>query len=77
MKKLVETIVHRVVDSPEAATVKEIRRGDELEYVVRVAPEDVGKLIGRRGRVAEAIRTVASGVAHKRNLRVHVKFDTG
>ncbi|MEP0765642.1 MAG: KH domain-containing protein [Fimbriimonadia bacterium] len=77
MKKLVETLVHRVVDLPEQASIRESRRGDSLEYVVQVAPDDVGKIIGRRGRVADAIRTIVGAAAQKQHLQVHIKFDTG
>ncbi len=72
MKELVEWIVRSLVKHPEAVTVTVVRRGGMEIYQVRVAPEDMGKVIGRQGRIANAIRTVVKAGALKQNLRVAV-----
>lgn len=72
MKKLVEWIVRSLVKNPEAVTVTVVRKGGMEIYQVHVAPEDMGKVIGRQGRIANAIRTVVKAGALKQNLRVAV-----
>jgi predicted RNA-binding protein YlqC (UPF0109 family) len=76
VKNLLETLVSEIVDDPDVITVKEMRGRDGMEYSIRVAPPDVGKIIGKRGRVATAIRTVVDAVAQKERQTVSVKFET-
>lgn len=59
-------------ENPEAVTVTVVRKGGMEIYQVHVAPEDMGKVIGRQGRIANAIRTVVKAGALKQNLRVAV-----
>ncbi len=65
-----EHLVRGIVDNPDDVTVrdKQLRRGSVLE--VRVHPEDLGKVIGRGGRTATAIRTVLSALAGRGGVRV-------
>ncbi|MCG0237947.1 MAG: KH domain-containing protein [Firmicutes bacterium] len=74
MKELVEVLVRSLVDQPDqvAVTSKETARSLVLE--VRVAPSDMGKVIGRQGRVARAIRTVVKAAAVRDGRRVQVEF---
>lgn len=72
MKELVEWIVRSLVKNPEAVTVTVVHKGGMEIYQVHVAPEDMGKVIGRQGRIANAIRTVVKAGALKQNLRVAV-----
>ncbi|MFO7172298.1 MAG: KH domain-containing protein [Bacillota bacterium] len=74
MKELVEVLVRSLVDQPDqvAVTSKETARSLVLE--VRVAPADMGKVIGRQGRVARAIRTVVKAAAVRDGRRVQVEF---
>lgn len=72
MKELVEWIVKALVRNPEAVTVTVVRKGSMEIYQVHVAPEDMGKVIGRQGRIANAIRTVVKAGALKKNLKVAV-----
>lgn len=58
MKALVEYIAKALADDPEAVTVEEINRRSGLLVELRVAPSDMGRVIGRDGRVANAIRTL-------------------
>ena len=60
MKKLIETLVQQIVDEPDSVHIREYRKREGIEYHVTVAPNDVGKIIGKRGRIATAIRTVAA-----------------
>jgi len=65
MKELVEVLVHALVDHPESINVT--RRETEYAVIIelRVAPEDMGKVIGKQGRIAKAIRTVVKAAAAK------------
>jgi len=74
MKELLELIAKNLVDNPEAVVVTETdgERGTVLE--LRVAPEDMGKVIGKQGRIAKAIRTVIKAGAIHNDKRVTVEI---
>lgn len=72
MKELLEYIVSQLVDHPEDVRVEERAEGDELVLQVRVAAGDTGKIIGRQGRIARAIRTVMKAAAVRDGRRVSV-----
>ena len=62
---LVEFLARRLVENPEAVRVEEVEEGGALVIRLHVAPEDVGRVIGRGGRIARALRTVVrAGGAH-------------
>jgi predicted RNA-binding protein YlqC (UPF0109 family) len=68
-------IAASVVDDPDALEIEAIPlRGNKVRLAVRVAPNDFGRLIGRRGRVAAAIRTLVGAAAVKDGLDVEVEF---
>ena len=72
MKELVETLVKALVKNPDAVSVTVVEKGSLEIYQVHVAPEDMGKVIGRKGRIANAIRTVVKAGALRENRRVAV-----
>ena len=74
MKSLIEILVKALVDEPDAVVVEEISEGPSVTYEVTVAPDDLGKIIGKQGRVANALRTVAKAAAMKDNKSVYVKI---
>ena len=74
MKNLIEILVKALVDNPDAVKVEEISEGDSLTYEVTVAEDDLGKVIGKQGRVANALRTVAKAAAIKDRKNVFVKI---
>jgi predicted RNA-binding protein YlqC (UPF0109 family) len=63
MRDLVEFLVRSLVDDPDAVRVEEIEDGDATVFEVHVAGDDLGRVIGREGRVANAIRTIAKAAA--------------
>ena len=69
MKDLVIEIVRALVDQPEAVSVNEIESNQTAVLEVSVAKTDLGKVIGKRGRTANAIRTILSAAAGKRRKR--------
>ncbi|MCX8052582.1 MAG: KH domain-containing protein [Armatimonadetes bacterium] len=74
MKSLIEILVRALVDDPDSVDVKEVYEGGAITYEVTVAPDDVGKVIGKDGRVANALRTVAKAAALKEHKSVYVKI---
>ena len=63
MKELLELIAKNLVDHPEAVSVKETQKERATVLELKVAPEDMGKVIGKQGRIAKAIRTVVKAAA--------------
>ena len=72
MKELLLYVAKQLVDNPEAVTVTEREDGDNTVLELRVAPDDMGKVIGRQGRIAKEIRTVVKSVAQRDGKRVTV-----
>ena len=74
MKELVELLVRSLVKNPDQACVTERIENDTWIYEVTVAQEDMGKVIGKQGRIAKAIRTVAKAAATRDNRRAMVEI---
>ena len=72
MNELLFYIARRLVDHPDQVTVTEVENGDELTLELRVAPEDMGKVIGRQGRIAKEIRTVVRSYAQRTGVKASV-----
>ena len=73
MKELLLYMAQNLVDHPDAVSVTEID-GEETTLELRVAPEDMGKVIGRQGRIAIEIRTIIKSVAQRKGQRVNVEI---
>ncbi|MEO0254246.1 MAG: KH domain-containing protein [candidate division WOR-3 bacterium] len=69
LKDLIEYIVKHLVDEPNAVEVKEVSGERAVIYELRVRPTDVGKIIGKGGRTAQALRTLVSAVGAKKGKR--------
>lgn len=74
MKELVEIIAKALVSNPEEVVVTESMDGDFTILELKVSQEDMGKVIGKQGRVAKAIRTVVKAASVKDNKKVVVKI---
>lgn len=74
MKELVEFMAKSLVDNPDAVTVNEVDGEQSIILELKVAPEDMGKIIGKQGRIAKAIRTVVKAAAVKQNKRVIIEI---
>ena len=73
MKEVLEIIAKSLVDYPEQVDVKEIENEDQtITLELRVADSDMGKVIGKQGRIAKAIRTVVKAAASRENKKVAV-----
>ncbi len=74
MRELVEFIVKQIVDKPEEVKVQEIKAEKVILLEISVAKEDMGKVIGKGGRVANALRTIVGAAAAKLRKRVMVEI---
>ena len=72
MKELVEVIAKSLVDSPDEVTVTQKEEDNAIVIELKVAPSDMGKVIGRQGRIAKAIRTVVKSASAKVDKKVIV-----
>ena len=74
MIELVEVIAKSLVDNPEAVEVTETTESQTTVLQLKVAPEDMGKVIGKQGRIAKALRIVVKAAATKANKKVIVEI---
>ncbi|MGM9538019.1 MAG: KH domain-containing protein [Candidatus Onthomonas sp.] len=74
MKELLAYVAKSLVDNPEAVQVKEVDCDGEVILELRVASEDMGKVIGRNGRIAKEIRAIVRSLAQRKNTRVSVEI---
>lgn len=74
MKELVEYMVRSLVDIPEQVRVSELEGEQSVIYEVRVAPEDMGKIIGKQGRIAKAMRTIVKAASVKTGKKAVVEI---
>ncbi len=74
MKEIVEIIAKALVDQPGEVVVEEKGDGSSITCELHVAPDDMGKVIGKQGRIAKAIRTVVKAAATRENKKVTVEI---
>ncbi|HHX17649.1 MAG TPA: KH domain-containing protein [Clostridium sp.] len=74
MKELLETVAKALVDYPEEVSVNEVEGEKSIILELKVAKDDMGKVIGKQGRIAKAIRTVIKAAAVKEDKRVSVEI---
>lgn len=77
MKELVEYLVKKLVDNPDQVVIDEKFENNETVYYVSVDNSDLGKVIGKSGRIANAIRTLVKAAAIKEKKAVFVKIVSG
>ena len=74
MKEILETIVKNLVNRQDAIEIKEIEDEKSIVFEVKVAEEDMGKIIGKQGKIAQSIRTIVRAVSNKKDKKVTVEF---
>ena len=74
MKKLVEVIAKALVDNPDEVVVTESESDEEIVIELKVASNDMGKVIGKQGRIAKAIRSVVKAASSKMEKKVIVEI---
>jgi len=75
MKELVEHMAKALVTNPAAVSVTEKEEGGSLELTLKVAADDMGKVIGKQGRIAKAMRVVLKAAAAKEGKRCNLEID--
>ena len=74
MKELLEIVIKNLVDIPEDVSITEKNNEKSICYEVKVAKRDMGKVIGKQGKMAKSIRTVMKAVAVKEHKKITVEF---
>ena len=74
MKELVEVIAKALVDHPDQVMVTEVTENHTIILKLKVAEDDMGKIIGKQGRIAKAIRSVVKAASTKENMKVDVEI---
>ena len=74
MKDILETIIRNLVDNKDAIEIKELEGEQSVVFEVKVAEEDMGKIIGKQGKIASSIRTIMKALATKEGKKVTVEF---
>ena len=75
MKELVEVIAKALVEHPEEVVVTETEKENEIVIELKVASSDMGKVIGKQGRIAKAIRVVMRAAATRNDAKISVEID--
>lgn len=74
MKEMLEIMIKNLVENPSEVQITENSKENAITYEVKVAESDMGKVIGRQGRIAKSIRTVAKAIAAKEDKKVNIEF---
>ena len=74
MKEILETIIKNLVENENEVTITEKEEEKNITFEVKVAESDLGKVIGKQGRIAKSIRTVMKSIAGKEHKRINVEF---
>lgn len=74
MKEILEVMIKNLVEDESSVNIKEVAQDSEIKYEVRVAQSDMGRVIGKRGRIAQSIRTVMKAIATKESKKVIIEF---
>lgn len=74
MKEMLETIVKSLVTDLDAVSINEIEGEKNVIFEVKVAQNDMGKIIGKEGRIANSIRTIMKALAAKDNKKISIEF---
>ena len=72
MKEILQSIISNLVDNKEAVEIKETEEGKTIKFEIKVAESDMGKVIGKQGRIAKSIRTVMKSVAGKEHKKISI-----
>ena len=74
MKEVLETIINTLVSDKESVSINQIDGEQSVIFEVKVAENDMGKIIGKKGAIAKSIRTIMKAVASKENKRISIEF---
>ena len=74
MKEIMQVVIESLVEDKASISINETQNGNELKYEVKVSEKDMGRVIGKRGKIAQSIRTVMKAIAAKEDKKVIIEF---
>ncbi len=74
MKEILEIMIKSLVEDKDSVSIDEVAQNSEIKYEVRVNEKDMGRVIGKRGKIAQSIRTVMKAIAVKEDKKVSIEF---
>lgn len=74
MKEILETMIKNLVEDKASVSIEEIAQDSEIKFEVRVNEKDMGRVIGKKGKIAQSIRTVMKAIAAKENKKTSIEF---
>ena len=74
MEEILRTIIENLVDNKEEVTIEKVQEENKDIYKIKVNKEEMGKVIGKQGRIAKSIRTVMKAMASKENKKATIEF---
>ena len=74
MKEILETMIKNLVEDEASVSIEEIAQDLEIKFEVRVNEKDMGRVIGKKGKIAQSIRTVMKAIAAKDNKKTSIEF---
>ena len=74
MEEILKTIIENLVEKKEEMTIEKIQEEQKEIYRIKVAKEEMGKVIGKQGKMAQAIRTIAKSLGAKAQKRIEIEF---
>ena len=74
MKQVLETIVRNIVENQDSVSINEKEEADRITFEVKVAESDMGRIIGKQGKVANSIRTLMKALGSKEHKKVSIEF---
>ena len=74
MKEILETMIKNLVEDEASVSIEEIAQDSEIKFEVRKNEKDMGRVIGKKGKIAQSIRTVMKAIAAKENKKTSIEF---
>ncbi len=74
MKEILEVMIKNLVEDKDSVSINEVAQDSEIKFEVRVNEKDMGRVIGKKGKIAQSIRTVMKAIAAKENKKVNIEF---
>ena len=74
MKEILEVMIKNLVEDKDSVSINEVAQDSEIKFEVIVNEKDMGRVIGKKGKIAQSIRTVMKAIAAKENKKVNIEF---
>ncbi len=74
MKEILEVMIKNLIEDKDSVSINEVAQDSEVKFEVRVNEKDMGRVIGKKGKIAQSIRTVMKAIAAKENKKVNIEF---